>query len=269
MYWSCPTLHHLGYFPRGVGAMLFSDESEKSSRAGETGVKNRSLLLAILGLSLLFVEQAHADYLYDNGQPDGSYTAYNINSGGISNSFKLTSTSHLANVQITVTVPFGATPDSVQWSIGIIPFGSEISSGRAQFTNTLLNPGLEIYSSTFPVSNTLPPGTYWLTIDHARSDNGYYIYWERSGGSSLAVIPSGTPGGPPSVSLPSESFQIIGEAVPASPEPSSLVLFVIGGIGAAAFRWRRYRTLLFAACANSARFGEQIDPTGQSCTPPV
>jgi PEP-CTERM motif len=111
----------------------------------------------------------------------------------------------------------------VQWSIGSLAFTGDLGSGTAELSSALQYANsfhYNIYESAFQISLSLSPGTYWLTLQNATTPGGDPVFWDQTGGSSLAYDSA-------QGAIPSESFQIFGSAVP---EPGSLTLFAMGAV---------------------------------------
>src|SRR5208337_2277325 len=98
---------------------------------------------------------------------------WNIGSGyAVSDSFTVTSDTTLTEAQIGLWAAAGEYPTSVDWSIGTIAFGAQISSGAGsslvnsyQSTNSQ---GYAVLQSTFALNGTLAADTtYWLTLTNA------------------------------------------------------------------------------------------------------
>ncbi len=197
-------------------------------------MKRLVLGIAALVLVLSNVGQSYADLVYDNGPINGGVEAWTINFGyQVSDSFTLGSPATLTGAQIGLWAFSGDTPTSVDWSIGSVAFGSDISSGAAtlsnvyQYTNGY---GYDILESTFSLGGVLGAGTYWLTLQDATTANGNPVYWDQNSGPSAAQESAlGT--------IPSESFQLYGAG--SVPEPSTICLLGIGVAGLAGYCRRR------------------------------
>jgi hypothetical protein len=187
--------------------------------------------------------------LYDNGPINGTVDAFTINFGyQVSNSFTLAQASQLTGVQFGTWQLPGDKTTAVDWTISTGPTGGGvgdgsqpsgiIASGTASTTDTLFSSSnpyeYQLDEITFPLSLTLAPGTYYLSLQNGVVNTGDPVYWDANNGPSTAYENyigllngnSEDPGG-------SESFQIYG--TPATvPEPTSLVVFgltTLSGMG--------------------------------------
>jgi len=200
----------------------------------------RSKALALISVSLgLAAFQAKADTLvYDNGPISGAIYGRTINNTYVvSDSFTVTGNFDLSMATVGLWVSPGATPTSVDWSIGTTAFGSDISSGTsASLTNTYFGLGtgyFDVYSSSFGLNGALSSGTtYYFTLSNAVASDAGSVYWDTNGGPSSAQQNNdqGT--------IPlSQSFQLYaGSSVP----DSGTTLTLLGGalLGLAALRRR-------------------------------
>jgi hypothetical protein len=190
---------------------------------------------AVLASTALFatflltgLRQAEASGLvYDNGAPVGTNNAYyiHVDSGFmVSDAFTLSSSTTLDSAQAGLWVDTGATPITVDWSVGTVPFASDISSGTASLINTFLfyniDYDFDVYESAFAISGSLGAGTYYFTLQNATTSDSGNVAWDISNGPSAAF--HNTDG-----NISSESFQLYGEVVP---EPTTVSLLALGGI---------------------------------------
>jgi hypothetical protein len=192
-------------------------------------MKTRTLPLAISAVSLILSVQAKASLVYDNGPIGASdYSAAFIDSvsaGGpyaVSDSFTVSSATSLSSAQAGLWVDAGATPVSLDWSVGTTPFASDISSGTASLNDTFVrNNGFDIYESAFAVNGTLGIGTYYFTLQNGVASDSGSVSWDNNNGPSTAYQSSSAGSGQLADGT-SESFQLYGVAVP---EPTTTTIF--------------------------------------------
>ncbi len=207
----------------------------------ETVMRAMNFALAAMLLAATAGQGQAATILYTNGPINGTDLGYTIVPPyAVTDSFTLGSSSTLSSVTgVGLWVSHGTTLVSVDWSIGSSAFDTDKGFGTGlltsvfQFTNSL---GYDVYDSSFAISGSLGPGTYWLTLSNAVTSNQSQAYWDRNSGASTAFQT-----GP--VSIGSESFTIMGERTvnngPVVPEPTSLALAGFAGFGMLAGAWRR------------------------------
>lgn len=183
--------------------------------------------------------------LYDNG-PDDGLNAWNITNGfTVSDSFTLGANSTLNSVTFSNWFFPGDTGLSVDWAITSTPLGSALFSRTASLTGTMVGQGLgffDIYSEMFSLGGlNLAAGTYYLQMNNeVISVNGDPGFWGESGGPS-AACQDGNGFTCATNPIPSESFQISGtNGPPPIPEPSSILLFGTGLLGAAGALRRKF-----------------------------
>ena len=140
---------------------------------------------------------------------------------------------------VAVNLQFQSTTTPSFSSTAPIYTGSEDTSGTLNFSSlsVFLAPGT-YWISAWVVRPELPTGGQWFwdTTD-VGNPIGSEFYIQNPGGALIPGAMSGVPGSSVLGTLPSDlAFTLYGVAVP---EPSSLVLLVIGGLGVSIFAWRR------------------------------
>ena len=195
----------------------------KLRRAWQSAPHRLALLACVSTLSAL---PNIADTLYDNGPINASLNGRIINGGlAVADSFTLANRSSLNGAQVGLWTLPGDYPVSLDWSIGSNPDLSDFGSATVVPTDhyQYVNPnGYWIFEVDFALSETLPAGTYWLTLQNAAVPSGDYVFWDQNNGPSQAWTDSqglgaGCAGRGASCS---ESFQIFG-TVQAVPEPGT------------------------------------------------
>jgi hypothetical protein len=131
-------------------------------------------------------------------------------------------------------------PASLHWVIGTAPRLSDVGSGVATPTNTLLmsNGNYDVFDSTFPVSGTLlPDATYWLTLYSATSTDGHWPQWDIEHYESN-VVPLPYPGYSTTLQWTGSQFYPLAFTLYGAPEPSSFALLAMAllGVGALVLR---------------------------------
>jgi hypothetical protein len=206
--------------------------------------KTPVLMAALVGLGL--ARTASAAVLYSNGPVDGTNDGVNIGLNfTVSDSFTLSSTSNVTDIDFASWDYPGEVPASVGWSItSAINGGTVFASGTGAisstflFTNSTPRGPYNIYSNDFTANATgLSAGHYYLNLSHALPNTGAFFFWDVNSGPSTAYQTNGVG------SLPSETFTINGVSTGRSsvPEPSGSAALAIGllSIGFLIYRRRR------------------------------
>ena len=189
---------------------------------------------------------AASTVLYDNGPAD-EVNAYTINFGySVTNLFTLGSGASVTGVSFNAWNFAGDTTSAVDWTIlnGAPGTGLAVASGTGSIVPTSLGTnsfGYNEFTDTFSIpALSLGAGTYSLELTNAVVASGDPAYWGESGGSSTAVQNGN---GLENLSIPSESFQILGAS--AVPEPATWAIMLTGlGLVGAAQRRRTSKTAL-------------------------
>ena len=176
---------------------------------------------------------AMADTVYDNGPINGTTDAWTINFGFIvSDTFTVGTGGAMVN-----GLAFGAwlfpgdVLQSAEVSITDSEFGGNtFFDGVVNFTQSGCvgnQYGFNVCTETGSFTDTnLAAGTYWLNLQNASVNTGDPVYWDENSGPSQASENSvGT--------IPSEAFTLTGGPANTVPEPSSILLFGSGILGAA------------------------------------
>lgn len=160
-------------------------------------------MLTLAALCLALSGSGFAD-LYNNGPTLGTANALFIDVYAVPNSFVVNPETQgvLQAVIFAEWVPTGATPLTVEWSVGTSSFGSNVANGTGQIAPSLLcrngqpilgglcgsGLGYDVYSSTvtFPGGGIfLNEGTYWLTLTNATDNFGGRDGWDVNSGPSI------------------------------------------------------------------------------------
>jgi len=146
----------------------------------------------------------------------------------VSDSFTVTSATTLTSAQVGIWISTqhpGATPTSLEWSIGTTTpvkgaanGPNDVSQGTASsLTSTAAgssaNGRYSLYETEFGLNATLAPGTYWFTLTGAVAGpgDGVGVYWDVNEGASVAynstigALAHYTPTGPLSGGLASRN----------------------------------------------------------------
>lgn len=100
--------------------------------------------------------------------------------------------------------------------------------------------GFSIWDSSFAISGSVGPGTYYLTLSEGVATNGanpVAVYWDQINGASTASRKNLDVAGVSSIG--SESFTINGTTASAVPEGGSTVLLAALALGGLALARRR------------------------------
>lgn len=197
--------------------------------------------LAIIAACLVIVGPARAQTvtIYNNGPINGTIGAWVISpEAAVCDSFTVSSPATLTSAQVGLWVDNGATPVSLQWSIGTTPFASNVSSGTASLNNTLFGPagisGYSLFESDFAINGSMATGTYYFTLDNAAASDSREVGWDQDNGPSSYYQ---TIDGSADNIAGSESFQLFSAPVP---EPSSVaILTVLTAMGILSLKLRR------------------------------
>src|SRR5579872_7566612 len=144
----------------------------------------RRLIASLMTTVVLLViaGPVRAGIVYDNGPINGTISAYNVSNYTTTDSFTISAATNLVQAAVGLWVDPGASPTSIDWSIGTSAFGSDVSSGTSTPSNTFFGLGFGlyyIYESVFSISGTVAPGTYWLTLTNTGTTDGNAAYWDE------------------------------------------------------------------------------------------
>ena len=214
-------------------------------------MKTRIALLIIACL-VLAVAPAMADTLYDNGPVNGTVDGWTINfTFSVTDSFTCSHQDcQVQDFHIGVWLPVGDTLTSVEMQLGSASFGNQYTDqvlNATSHTNLFVNGfGEQVAIYDFSLAGNgvdVLNGVSWFTLQNAVSAAGNPVYWDENSG-----VGCGSQGCPSSAyentigSIPSEAFTITGTATGTTgttPEPSSIMLFGSGILGAVGVLRRR------------------------------
>ena len=152
----------------------------------------RTVFIGVVALVALSPADARAVSIYSSGPIGGTDPTHPVNGPyAITESFTVSGSSTLASATVGLWTQ-NAVPNTIDWSIGTTPFGSEISSGTgAALTNVFHNiaPGYyySVYASSFNLTGSLTSGTYYLTLSGGTVTGPGYgngMFWDANGGTS-------------------------------------------------------------------------------------
>jgi len=206
-------------------------------------MKLRLSVLALLVLSVIAIPALAQNDLYDNGPTNGDIDAYTINFGFIvSDNFQLSSPSTVNSLVFASWLFPGDVLESAEVSFTSEEFGGTVFFDQVvDFTQSNCGGnsfGFNLCDQTGTFSGVnLNAGTYWVNLQNAVVNTGDPAYWDVNRGPSMASENS-------LGSIPSESFTIMGTAnstttTGTTPEPSTLLLFASGLVGAIGVFWRK------------------------------
>jgi hypothetical protein len=202
-------------------------------------------VLLLLAFCLATIPAIAQTDLYDNGPTNGTVDAWTINFGfDVHDSFTLASNSTVNGLNFAAWLSPGDVLESAEVSITQYALGgTTYFDQQVNFTQTgcVLNQyeyNVCNESGSFP-GVAMNAGSYWLTLQNAVVNTGNPVYWDENNGPSQAI--NGSEG-----TIPSESFTILGGTATSTtstgttPEPSSVMAFGSGILGAIGFARRKF-----------------------------
>jgi hypothetical protein len=192
--------------------------------------------------------------VYDNGLVNGQVDAWTINFGfAVSNTFTISGQAYqITDLSFWAWVEPGDVVTSTEVQIGSNGyFSNNLFDGTVSLTQSNCftnNFGFDVCAESGTFSGpTVNPGSYYLTLQNATTEDGNPLYWDENSGVGCTA-----PGCPSSAqentlgSIPSEAFTLSGDAVSTTtsgsgttPEPSSIMLLGSGILGLAGMLRRR------------------------------
>lgn len=171
-----------------------------------------------------------APILYSNGSLNGHVGFANITSSAVTNSVTFSSSVVLESVTFGAWVPTGEFLIGLNWAFSSSPFGAEFGGGGLtptsvyQFTPPELGGNFDVVLASFALPPiNLSPGTYFLTLSGADTNNGRFGGWDTNSGPSVAF--SSTAG-----SVPSNFFEITGTVTPELDSTAAWSPLIFGGL---------------------------------------
>ena len=207
-------------------------------------VNLRICLILLLAFCPAVIPAAAQNDLYDNGPTNGTVNAWAVNFGFVvSDSFTLGSNSQVNGLTFSAWLFPGDAVVGGEVSITSSEFGG--TTYFDEFIN-LTQSGCVMNQIGFNVCSetgsfgpiNLNAGTYWLNLFNVENwQIDEPVYWDENSGPSQASQNSvGT--------IPSESFTLLGTVSSGTggttPEPSSIMLFGSGILGALGFTRRKF-----------------------------
>jgi hypothetical protein len=210
-------------------------------------MKVRTAAVVVCALSLVL--PATAFDVYNDGPINGTTDAWTINFGFfVGDSFTVSGgTSTINGMAFGAWLSPGDTLESVEVWISSEPLGgTTYFDQQVNFSASgcaANQYGFDVCTETGMFNGpTLNDGTYWVVLQNAVVSNGDPVYWDENSGigctspgcPSDTVVDEGT--------IPAESFTILGgPASGSTPEPTSILLFASGCVGAAGVLRRKFR----------------------------
>jgi len=173
--------------------------------------------------------QAGIGTLFESARIDGTFGAYGLDNGSISESFILTHDSTITSVTAGIWSEPLYPVTAIGWAFGTQEFGTSLGQGLSATTNVVVSNifGLiDVTASTFNIAPlSLTAGTYFLTFTQANTAAGAntaYLDVTLDGGNFASVYTPGNTG----IGV---SFAIQGSLLSAPvPESSVLSLLCVG-----------------------------------------
>lgn len=214
-----------------------AEHRSKNEQLWRRPTKTRIVLPLLFLIGLTMTVPAVAGVVYENGPINGNTNAWMISDG-----FVVGDSFTVSGGATTITgVAFGVwvSPDDPLTSVEV-SLNSQPNLGGTTYFDEMINftksdctvnyLGFHVCTETGLFNGpTLPNGTYWMSLENARTLGGDPAYWDENSGVGCQ-----SPGCPSQVwrnnggTIPSESFSILGNQGGSTPEPDSLILFASG-----------------------------------------